>query len=330
MRVALVGSRSFGAIVPVGERLLVQGGFEVRRIGQDEWPLDEPKMSGIVARENPDVIICGAEPITADVLRVSKRLSMVMKHGVGVDNIDLDAATSLGIAVANTPRTNNASVADFAVATMLVLLRNLCEANQATKAGFWNRYMGHELGQMRVGVIGTGNIGTEVIRRLHGFGATILAFDVVENPSLISEYGVRYVTLEHLVETSDIITLHVLLTSKTRRMIGRRELQKMKKTAVFINAARGELVDEDALYEHLRAGRIAAAALDVFSKEPPQSSPLLRLDNVLVTPHIAAYTYEAMERMDRICAVTIVDTFQGKRSPMILNPAVLNSFQPQE
>ncbi|MBW2120839.1 MAG: hypothetical protein JRH07_03200 [Deltaproteobacteria bacterium] len=212
-------------------------------------------MCGIVARESPDVIICGAEPITADVLRASKKLGMVMKHGVGVDNIDLDAAASLGIAVANTPGANNTSVADFTVAAMLALLRNLCEAHQETKAGLWRHYMGHELGRMRVGVIGTGNVGAEVVKRLYGFGATILAFDVVQNPGLISEYGVHYVTLEELLETSDIITLHVSLTNETRGMIGRQELQRMKKTALLINAARGELVDEDALYEHLKAGR---------------------------------------------------------------------------
>jgi D-3-phosphoglycerate dehydrogenase len=154
----------------------------------------------------------------------------------------------------------------------------------------------------------------------------MLAYDVVKNPTLESNYALRYVTLEELLETSDIVTLHVTLSTQTRKMIGLRELEMMKKSAYLINTARGELVDESALYDCLRARRIAGGALDVFATEPPQSSPLLQLDNVLATPHIAAYTYEAMARMDRTCAETIVDTFSGKCCPNVLNPIVLDSF----
>ncbi len=303
-------------------------GFEVRRIRPEERPLDAPQMTRIVTRDDPDVIICGAEPITEHILVASKKLRMVMKHGVGVDNIDLDAATNLKIVVAYAPGTNAAAVADFTLSAMLALLRGYCEASNSTKAGGWKRYMGHELGEMTVGIIGTGNIGTEVIRRLQGFGADMVAYDVVKNAALESRYGVHYVTLEELLKNSDIVTLHVTLSEQTRRMIGPREFARMKKSAYFVNTARGELVDESALYDCLKQGRIAGAALDVFATEPPQSSPLLQLANVLATPHIAAYTYEAMARMDRTCAETIVDTFSGKRCPNVLNPSVLDSFQP--
>jgi len=326
MRTVLVASRSFGKAVRAGEAILTEGGFEIRHIRPEEWPLDEAKMARIVAREDPEVIISGAEPMSAKVLSASRKLRMVMKHGVGVDNIDLDAATSRGIAVANAPGTNTAAVADLTIAAMLVLLRHLCEANRATKAGRWDRYMGHELGEMTVGVVGTGRIGAEVIRRLWGFGARILAYDVIENEELPAKFGVTYVPFERLLRESDIVTLHVPLMEQTRRMIGKGELRQMKKTACLINAARGELVDEDALFEHLRDNPGAAAALDVFSVEPPLQNPLLGLDNVLATPHLAAYTVEAMERMDRICAETILDTFGGKRCPNILNPAVLEGF----
>jgi len=328
MRMTLVGSRSFGEVVSVGEKTLAKAGFKVSRVRPEERPLDASKMRRIIARDNPDVIICGAEPITADVLGASKRLRMVMKHGVGVDNIDLDAATKLGIVVAYAPGTNACAVADMTIAAMLALLRGYCEASNSTKAGGWKRFMGHELGEMTVGIVGTGRIGTEVLKRLQGFDAKMLAYDVVKNASLESKYILRYVTLEELLKTSDIVTLHVTLSEQTRKMIGARELEMMKESAYFINAARGELVDEDALYDCLKARRIAGAALDVFATEPPQSTPLLQLDNVLATPHIAAYTYEAMARMDRTCAETIIETFHGKRCPNVLNPIVLDSFQP--
>ncbi len=323
---ALVSSRSFANIVSVGEEILTGAGFEVRRIGPEERPLDAAKMVAIISREQPDVIISGAEPLTAEALAACPNLRMVMKHGVGIDNIDLDAATSLGIVVANAPGTNTEAVADWVITTMLALLRGVCAASHSTRAGKWERFVGRELGAMAIGVIGTGRIGVEVIKRVCGFGTTVLAYDVVQNDELKSRYGVRYVSLDELLGTSDLVTLHVPLMEQTRKMIGTAELSRMKETAYLINAARGELVDEEALYEHLKAGRIAGAALDVYSTEPPLASPLIKLDNVLATPHIAAYTYEAMELMDRMCAETITTIFARKRSPNLLNPAVLGDF----
>jgi D-3-phosphoglycerate dehydrogenase len=328
MRVVLVSSRSFGTIVPVGETILVNGEFEVKRVSPEERPLDEAKMCGIVARENPHAIICGPEPITENVLKASNTLRMVMMHGVGVDRIDVDAATDLGIVVANAAGASTAAVADMAIGVMLVLLRNLCESNYATKAGNWNRHLGRELGQMTVGVIGTGRIGAEVIKRLRGFGPRILAYDVIQVSNLVKEDRISYVTLDKLLSESDIVTLHVPLIEQTKNMIGTRELRRMKKTAYLINTARGGIVDEDALYEHLKANRTAGAALDVFSKEPPERNPLLTLNNVLATPHLGSYTVEATERLDRMCAETILSTFGGAGSPRILNPDALNSFEP--
>jgi D-3-phosphoglycerate dehydrogenase len=327
VRRALVGSRSFGEFVSVGQETLAKAGFELRRVRAEERPLDAPQMTRIVTRESPDVIICGAEPITEEVLRASRKLRMVMKHGVGVDNIDLDVATDRGIVVAYAPGRNAAAVADFTISSMLTLLRGYCEASNSTKAGGWRHYMGHELGEIIVGIVGTGHIGTEVVKRVGGFGARVLAYDVVKNADLESKYPLRYVSLEELLGSSDIVTLHVTLSEETSNLIGARELEMMKESAYLVNTARGELVDEDALYHCLREGRIAGAALDVFATEPPQSSPLLQLESVLATPHIAAYTYEAMARMDRTCADTIVDTFSGKRCPNVLNPAVYDSFR---
>ena len=328
MRVALVSSRSFGKVIPVGKTILTQEGFEVRHVGPEERPIDEDKMTEIVNREDPDAIICGPEPITAKVLQASKTLRMVMMHGVGVDHIDVAAATGRGIVVANAPGATTAAVADLTIAAMLALLRHICEANQMTKAGGWDRHLGHELGEMTVGVIGTGRIGAHVIRRLGGFGSRILAYDVIQDGHLVEAYGITYVTLEKLLTESDVITLHIPLIEGTQKMIGRHELERMKKTACLINTARGGLVDEEALCEHLKAHRTAGAALDVFSAEPPRGNPLLDLENVLATPHVASYTAEATERLDRTCAETVVNSFSEKPCSNILNPEALKRSRP--
>ena len=321
MNLVLVSSRSFGSVVSIGEDILIKEGFRIRQVKPEERPLDDFKMQSIVASEKPNVIVCGAEPISEAVLKSSKKLSLVMKHGVGIDNIDLEAAASLKIPVAIAPGTNTEAVADFTVAVMLVLLRSICQAGNSTKRGEWKRYIGNELGMLTVGIVGTGRIGISVIRRLHGFETRILAYDIFHNEELESKYNLKYVDLDELLKRSDIVTLHVPLNDSTSRMIGHKQLEIMKKGAYLINLARGGLIDEEALYEHLKSKRIAGAALDVFSTEQPQKSPLLKLDNVLATPHLAAYTYEAMERMDRLCGEIIVSFFKGykaKVSPYIV------------
>ncbi len=324
MRVVLVSSRSFGNVVSIGTDLLRDAGFDVRRIGEEERPLDDEKLASIVTREVPEALITGAEPVSEHVLSAAKRLRMIMKHGVGVDNIDLGAATSRHIAVANAPGTNTEAVADLAVGLMLSLLRSVCAATASTRSGDWKRYVGRELGAMTVGIVGTGRIGSAVARRVRAFDAEVLGYDVVRNPQLESECGVRYVPLDTLLTEADIVTLHAPLIPETANMIAREQLESMKPTAFLVNCARGELVDEAALCEHLKSGGIAGAAVDVFATEPPQASPLLTLDNVLATPHIGAYTYEAMATMDRLCAETIIDVLvRGKLRDNLLNPEAL-------
>lgn len=321
MRLILITSRSFGQVVPVGKELLTSAGFELRHIAPIRGSHLAPEdLVAVVKQEEPYAIVCGVEPITADVLAASKKLRLVVKHGVGVDNIDLDAAASLGIVVAYTPDTNTEAVADLTLGLILALLRGICKADNSTREGKWDRFIGHELGALTVGLIGTGRIGSAVARRVHAFGAHILAYDLVQNTALVEKYGVRYVALNELLSTSDIVSLHVPLTPETRGMIGAKELSLMKPSAYLVNTARGELVDEEALYRFLRDRRIAGAALDVFSKEPPKGSPLLQLDNVIVTPHIGAYTYQAIERMDRMVAETIISFARGKQLSNIVTP----------
>jgi D-3-phosphoglycerate dehydrogenase len=319
----VVGSRSFGQLSDVGVKLLNGAGFDVWRIPPEERPLDGSKMVEIVARENPEVVVTGAEPITKQVLEAGPNLRMIMKHGVGVDNIDIQTATTLGILVANAPGTNTEAVADMTIAMMLALLRGVYNAVQSTKSGGWERFVGHDLGELTIGVVGTGKIGLAVIRRLGGFGSDVLAYDIVHNQDLLSHPKVRYVEMAELLQDSDVVTLHVPLVADTKAMIGRNELEMMKPTAYLVNLARGELVDEVALFEFLQQKRIAGAAVDVYAVEPPKSSPLIGLDNVLSTPHIAAYTYESMEHMSRICAQTIIDAMRSIACPNILNPQAM-------
>jgi D-3-phosphoglycerate dehydrogenase len=323
----LITSRSFGAISEVGQKMLVEAGFEVREVSPEERPLTEEKIIQILRRENPEIVICGAESMSQQVMEACPHLTLIMKHGVGVDNIDFLAANHLGILVANTPGTNTEAVADFTIAVMLSLLRRVFQAVHSTKSERWERFIGHDLGAVTVGVIGTGRIGQSVIHRLQGFGSQILAYDIVQNEELAALPNLHYVSLDELLERAEIVTLHIPLLAETNKIIGDRELSLMKPTSYLVNLARGELVDEVALCEALQQNLIAGAAVDVYTVEPPLSSQLIRLENVLPTPHIAAYTYESMERMDRMCAQTIIDIFRGKNCLNILNPQALREHQ---
>jgi D-3-phosphoglycerate dehydrogenase len=323
MSVIFVSSRSFGKVSKIGEEGLKGHGFSIVRIPQEERPVTQEKMIRMISSEMPKVVICGAEPLTKNVITACPSIKMIMKHGVGIDNIDIDAATNQKIVVANAPGTNTDSVADLTIALMLALLRGVISASNSTKTGGWDRFIGHELGSRTIGVIGTGRIGISVIQRLQGFGADILAYDIIHNESLIGTPQFHYCSLEKLLKNSDIVTLHAPLTSKTRKLIGKQELEWMKSTAILLNLARGELIDEDALYDSLKNKRIAGAAVDVFAIEPPQSSPLLTLENLIATPHIAAYTYEAMDQMDLVCLETIISTLNGEIRPNVLNPEVM-------
>ena len=321
----LVSSRSFGQVAPIGNRILEEAGHDVERVGPESRPLDAAKLSRIVGDASPHCLLAGAEPIPREVLAASSALRMVQKHGVGVDNIDLDAATELGIAVANAPATNTDAVADLTVGFMLALLRSIVPAASSTRAGEWKRFVGRELGASTVGIIGTGQIGRSVIRRLSGFRPRLLAFDVYEDAALSEQEGFAYVPLDQLLQQSDLVTLHVPLMAATRGMISEERLRLMKPTAFLINIARGELVDEEALAKALASGDLAGAAVDVFATEPPQSSPLLTLDNVIATPHIGAYTCEAMETMATRCAETVVAVLAGHPPDNVLNREALSA-----
>ena len=244
------------------------------------------------------LIVRSATRVTAELLEQAPRLRVVGRAGVGVDNIDLDAATRRGILVMNTPGSNAVSVAEHTLALLLALARCVPQLNAATHAGRWEKgaAAGIELRGKTLGLIGLGRVGSEVARRARALELRVLAHDPYISESVAQEAGVELVSLPELLARSDFVSLHAALSPATEKLINATTLAQMKRGARLINTARGELVDEAELAEALRAGHLAGAALDVFAVEPPRSSPLLSLPNVIATPHVAGSTEEAQDR----------------------------------
>src|SRR5216684_359416 len=241
------------------------------------------------------LIVRSAVDVTAELLANARKLRVIGRAGVGVDNIDLDAATRQGIAVMNTPGANAIAVAEHTLAMMLAMARHLCRANELMHDGKWEKksLQGTELRGKTLGIVGLGRIGIEVARRARAFGMEIVGHDPFVSVGVAKEQGIRMSGLDELYATADYITLHVGLTPQTTGMIDASSIKKMKKGVRLVNCARGELVNESDLVQALKQGRVAGAALDVFAEEPPKNSPLLALENVVLTPHTAGSTYEA-------------------------------------
>jgi D-3-phosphoglycerate dehydrogenase len=259
------------------------------------------------------IVIRSATKLTADVLRHAQRLKVIGRAGVGVDNVDVEAATRKGIVVANAPESTVVSAAEHTLALLLSLARHVPEAHAALKEGRWerSRFGGIELAGKTLGVLGFGRIGQQVARRALALEMRVVAYDPFVSRERFRELGVERVeSLDDVYAQADFITLHLPLTDETRGSLGRDAIARMRPGVRIVNAARGELVDEDALAEALRDGVVAAAALDVFSREP-YDGPLLGLDNVVVTPHLAASTAEAQDRAGVIVAEQVVAALEG-------------------
>ncbi len=246
------------------------------------------------------LIVRSETRVTAELLARAPHLQVIARAGIGVDTIDVAAATRRGIVVMNAPGANTVSAAEHALGLLLALVRHIPWANEAMRRGEWDRkrFEGTELRGKTMGVVGLGRIGGHVAQLARAFGMQVVAHDPYLPPDRASELQVRLLPLEQVLQTADVVTLHVALTDQTRHLINAERLRHMKPTAVLINTARGELVDEQALADALQAKRIAGAAIDVFSVEPlPADSPLRRLDRAILTPHLAASTAEAQERV---------------------------------
>ncbi len=232
------------------------------------------------------ILVRSATKVDAEALAAAKRLKVVARAGVGLDNVDVEAATQSGVMVVNAPTSNIVSAAELAVALLLASARNISPAHEALRQGQWKRskYTGVELADKTVGVVGLGRIGLLVAQRLSAFGVRLVAYDPYVQPARAAQLGVTLLTLEELLEQSDFITVHLPKTKETVGLIDEAALKLVKPTVHVINAARGGIVDEQALHDALVEGRVAGAGLDVYATEPCTDSPLFALDNVVATP----------------------------------------------
>lgn len=246
-----------------------------------------------------DAAIIGLEKITAELLDRCPKLQLVAKYGVGLDNVDLQACEERGVTVGWTPGVNRYAVAEQTIGYLIGLSRNLFFGARKLREGMWDKIGGRQISERTVGIVGLGNVGQELVRLLKPFGCRLLAHDVLDCSEFCSREGVRQASFEELVRQSDFLSLHVPLTTQTRHLINADVLSRMKRDAFLINTSRGEVVDQLALKEALRRGVIAGAALDVYAQEPPTDLELLKLPNLVCTPHIAGNSLEAVVAMGR-------------------------------
>ncbi|WP_373893554.1 phosphoglycerate dehydrogenase [Virgibacillus natechei] len=267
----------------------------------------------INAIKGKKILIVGVEPVTKRVIEQSPELKVIAKHGIGIDNIDLEAAKKGNVMVVNVPGANQHAVADYVIGLMLSISRGISKSYLDLKNHNWNIQTGNEIYGKTMGVVGTGRIGSEVIRRAAGFNMNILMYDLYKNEQLEEEYNnAHYVSLKKLLKESDYVTIHINLTENTRHFIGMDELNEMKENATLINTSRGGIINEDALYEFLKENKDFSAGLDVFEDEPFSDHPLLSLENFIGTPHNAGYTKEALTEMGTITAENIINILKGK------------------
>lgn len=277
------------------------------------------------------VLVVHVAPVTKEVMEASGALKVVGCTRGGPVNVDVDAATQLGIPVLRTPGRNAEAVADYVIGLIIAHTRNIAKAHHLLRQGVWRdefyfyEECGFELEGKRLGLIGFGKVGVEVAKRARALGMRIMAYDPYVSSEAMRAEGVEPVDMETLLRDSDIVSLHARLTDETYHMIGEKEFKAMKPTAIFVNTARGELVDEQALIKALKEGWIAGAALDVFEKEPlPPDSPLLKLENVTITPHIAGASKETVHRSATMIAEDVKRILKGEKPRFCVNPEVLS------
>ncbi|MEE9285440.1 MAG: phosphoglycerate dehydrogenase [Dehalococcoidia bacterium] len=273
-----------------------------------------------------DALVVRSETqVTAAVLAAGKRLQVVGRAGVGVDNIDVDAATRHGILVVNAPTSNTIAAAEHSIALMLALARHVPQANAALKAGRWARqeFMGVELRDKLLGIFGLGKVGTAVARRAKAFEMEIVACDPFVSEEHARTLGVRLLSKDELLRQADFISIHVPITASTKNLIGSDELVRVKPTVRIINAARGSVIDEEALYRAVEEGRVAGAAIDTFAVEPVRDSVLFQSDKIIVTPHLGASTEEAQAMVAVEVAQQVLEVLRGRPAQFAVNAPVV-------
>ncbi len=292
--------------------------FDVRNVDGT----DRPALLAALAEANA-VLVRSATKVDAEAIAAAPKLKVIARAGVGLDNVDIPAATTAGVMVVNAPTSNIISAAELTVGHILSLARHIPAAHAALAEGKWKRsaYTGVELYEKTVGIIGLGRIGALITARLQAFGVNVIAYDPYVTSARAQQLGVTLVTLDELLTQSDFITIHMPKTPETTGMIGDEQLKLMKPSAFVVNVARGGLIDEDALHRALTNGTIAGAGLDVFVSEPPKDSPLLGLPNIVVTPHLGASTDEAQEKAGVAVAKSVRLALSGELVPDAVNVA---------
>ncbi len=304
----LITSRSFGKIGDSAKKILEDAGIEITNISVN---FDQAEFERIIPEY--DALIIGAHDFSEADMERCPKLKIICKHGVGLDNIHVNKAKELGIAVCNAPGTNSNAVADLALGLMLSVCRKISHSAALVREGVWKSHIGEDVCGKTLGLLGFGAIAKGVARRARGFGMKILAYDpfVTQLPEEF-EGWVELCDMDKVITSCDILSVHIPLTPETRNTISTAELAKMKQGSYVINTARGGIVNEMALYEALKSGHLNGAAMDVVESEPmTPDHPLLSLDNVVVTPHIAMYSKEAINAVSLICAENVVACLTG-------------------
>lgn len=274
-------------------------------------PLDAAEV--LVWLDGVDGYIAGLDTIDTGVIeRAPQSLKVISRYGAGVDRVDLTAAAKRGIAVTNTPGTNAVAVCELAFALMLAAARRIPQLNAAVRKGEWPRSEGVELYGKTLGIAGLGAIGKNLAIRAKAFGMRVVAYDPYMDERFAAEHGIETGSLDMVLAAANFLSLHVPLTAQTRHMIGADAIQTMPQGAVIINTARGGIVDEQAAADALRSGRLRALCLDAFEQEPPTDSPLMGLDNVIMTPHTGAHTAEAMRAMGTMAVENLIQVLRGQ------------------
>ncbi|MGQ4891502.1 MAG: glyoxylate reductase [Candidatus Njordarchaeia archaeon] len=278
------------------------------------------------------------DPISKELLDEAKNLKIIAQYAVGYDNIDVDECTKRGIYVTNTPGVLADAVAELTMGLILSITKRIVEADKFVRTGEWEKtktgwhptlFLGMDLKNKTLGIIGMGKIGYEVAKRAKGLGLNVIYYSRKRKPDIEKELNAKFFDLDELLSKSDIVSIHVPLTKETHKMIGERELKMMKKTAYLINTSRGKVIDEKALIKALKDGWITGAALDVFEIEPtPKENPLLKLDNVVVTPHIGSAGKETRERMAMMVAENLIKFYNGEVPPNLVNKDVVKISKP--
>lgn len=290
--------------------LLAGTGYEVVR---ERGPLPEARMLELAG--DFDAFLCGDDAVTRAVLEKSlPRLKVVAKYGIGLDKVDVTAATDLKVPVTFCPGVNHTTVAEHTFGLLLALYREIVEEANLVRAGQWTRLTGHELMGKTIGIAGLGRIGKEVATRARAFGLNVLGYDLYWDEAFAAEHGIeRVADVDDLLRRSDIISLHMNLTPETRGFLNAERLKVLKKHAVVLNCARGELVESDAMAAALQAGELAGYGADVLDEEPPRPDhPLLRCRGTVITPHIGSRTYESVVRQAMMAAQNMINVLEGR------------------